>query len=175
MLLNKNGTLVGMPEGAFMRFMGAKKARYTCPIASTRNSFLRGAVPGSFGVACEEAIASSIAKRLRAPDAGKKEEGRVLRPSNDRPLCWTLTFTGRLGRGWIRLGIKAEELRLRGPSFPGRRVVHSAAAAQPRAASCRFPGACASWPKAKRCHAIPRTLGCTPLRPAARTLPCCLA
>src|ERR1700747_1404494 len=79
MLLKRNGTLVGMPEGAFMRFIGAKNARYTCPMASTRNSFLRGAVPGSLGVACEEAILSSIAKRLSALFAGK-ERGRAQRP-----------------------------------------------------------------------------------------------
>ena len=72
MLLNRNGTLVGIPEGAFMRFIGAKNARYTCPMASTRNSFLRGAVPGSLGVACEEAIVSSIAKRFSALFAHKK-------------------------------------------------------------------------------------------------------
>src|SRR5258708_4858522 len=80
MLLKRNGTLVGMPEGAFMRFIGAKKARYTCAMASTRNSFLRGAAPGSVGVACDEAILSSIAKR-RDASAGTKKEGRRTRPS----------------------------------------------------------------------------------------------
>ena len=54
-----------MPEGAFMRFIGAKNARYTCAMASTRNSFLRGAVPGKVGAALEDAIVSIIAKQLR--------------------------------------------------------------------------------------------------------------
>src|SRR5712692_5167721 len=78
MLLKRKGTFVGIPEGAFIRFIGAKKARYTCAMASTRNSFLRGAAPGNVGAAFEEAILSSIAKRLNAPVADKK--GRVQRP-----------------------------------------------------------------------------------------------
>src|SRR6266478_8152083 len=86
MLLKRNGTLVGMPEGAFMRFIGAKNARYTCPMASTRNSFLRGAVPGSLGVACEEAILSSIAKRLSALFADRDEtRGALEQLTNRRP------------------------------------------------------------------------------------------
>src|SRR5258708_30562347 len=47
-------------------------------MASTRKSFLRGAAPGNVGAAFEEAILSSIAKRLDAPVADKK--GRVQRP-----------------------------------------------------------------------------------------------
>src|SRR6202023_3005588 len=83
MLLKRNGTLVGTPEGAFMRFIGAKKARYTCAMASTRNSFLRGAAPGSVGVACDEAILSSIAKRRDAL-CGHKKRGAGRAPRKVR-------------------------------------------------------------------------------------------
>src|SRR4029077_9941763 len=87
MLLNRNGTLVGTPEAAFMRFIGAKNARYTCPMASTRNSFLRGAVPGSRGVACEEAILSSIAKRRGASSrAGVNSYDRFALSNNAQRL-----------------------------------------------------------------------------------------
>ena len=73
MLLKRKGTLVGIPEGAFMRFIGAKNARYTCAMASTRNSFLRGPAPGNVGAALEEAIVSSIAKQARRYFRRKKE------------------------------------------------------------------------------------------------------
>src|SRR6266481_3061659 len=83
-VLKRNGTLVGTPEGAFMRFIGAKNARYTCAMASTRNSFLRGAVPGSLGVACEEAILSSIVKRLNALCADKRRVAQRPRTTKNR-------------------------------------------------------------------------------------------
>src|SRR6266849_3274585 len=129
MLLNKNGTLVGMPEGAFMRFMGAKKARYTCPIASTRNSFLRGAVPGSFGVACEEAIASSIAKRLRAPGRSEFVLWKRLRA---RQILLEAEFW-RLDRLGLRLRNYIFEVHLfLGAELSIRRRLHNQE--QPRAA-----------------------------------------
>src|SRR5258708_30648749 len=93
MLLKRNGTLVGMPEGAFMRFIGAKKAGYTCPMASTRNSFLRGAGPGSGGVGGDEAIPSSIAKRSDALFRHKK------RGAQDAPLE-KFDLTCRSARRW---------------------------------------------------------------------------
>src|SRR5258708_25155753 len=87
MLLKRNGTLVGMPEGAFMRFIGAKKARYTCAMASTRNSFLRGAAPGSVGVAGDEAILSSIAKRRDALCGHKKRGAQDAPPAKFGLTC----------------------------------------------------------------------------------------
>src|ERR1700676_1651210 len=80
MVLKRKGTLVGMPEGAFMRFIGAKNARYTCAMASTRNSFLRGAAPGSVRFRCDEAILASIAKRCGQLFKHKK------RGAHDAPL-----------------------------------------------------------------------------------------
>src|SRR5882724_665154 len=44
MLANRNGTLVGIPFGAFIRTIGAKNARYTCAIASTRNNLFAGSL-----------------------------------------------------------------------------------------------------------------------------------
>src|SRR6266404_981417 len=101
MLLKRNGTLVGMPEGAFIRFIGAKNARYTCPMASTRNSFLRAAAPGSVRFRCDEAIASSIAKRRRGPLADKKRGAQNAPLETTGPLKRLLA--ARCGRRALRL------------------------------------------------------------------------
>src|ERR1700687_4185183 len=142
MLLNRNGTFVGTPEGAFMRFIGAKNARYTCAMASTRNSCLRGAAPGSVGVACDEAILPSIAKRRGKAFAAKKREGRRTRHSQRPAVCCRSPATRR-GRCALRLnrqqqsaclGLDAQAKSREGcrsdRSSAMRQVAHSAEAAQ---------------------------------------------
>src|SRR5882762_6405805 len=55
-------------------------------MASTRNSFLRAAAPGSVRFRCDEAILPSIAKHCGEPCRHKKRGAPQSAPQNDRLL-----------------------------------------------------------------------------------------
>src|SRR5258706_3093435 len=103
MFPNRKGMLVGIPPGPVsLCGMGAKKARYTCAMASTRNSFF-GASGMRASIAKDKQVTRHSAEW--ASEYGTEQRGppgSVSRaaPSYSRPSC--LLFVGRLG---FRLGL----------------------------------------------------------------------